>query len=477
VRRVAPLTTAGAPRGVSSLFAAATAVFVLGTAAPASAQEWLKDRSFSEGPGVRAGDFEIHPAIGAQVGYDSNWFLRSDKSATGISNRGPQATPELMVTPSISLSTLGAQRKEGGSGTDLPPITFRATASGTYHEYFGQLTPEQRNGNVDATMNVGFLPGRSVGGSLALTYDRVLQPNSTNPSNPDLSFTRDMIAGSAELALQPGGGTLDWHFGGSFGGALFEQTGGQGYNNLTFGAFTRGRWKFRPKTAFLFDANLGFQNYTNTSGGVGTISALHSSDPVRTRIGLNGLITPRLSLLAMVGYGGSFFSPGSDSAVKQYDSVIAQSELKIFLTAPPEAGPGGVSLSQSTLAIGYTRDFQTSYLTDFSGLDRGYLKFAYFFAGRALISLEGGAAAIEYPATQFLNKTAESAFTDARIDATLYGEYRFTSSFALTATAKYTTNLSNTVLTLTPVGAGGVADLYAMQWQRFEAYLGARLFL
>jgi hypothetical protein len=40
---------------------------------------------------------------------------------------------------------------------------------------------------------------------------------------------------------------------------------------------------------------------------------------------------------------------------------------------------------------------------------------------------------------------------------------------------KYTTNLSNATLTIAP--GGGAINEYAMQWQRFEAYLGVRLFL
>jgi len=48
------------------------------TAQPDSPQ-WLKDRRYNEGIGVRAGDLEIHPGIAGEAGYDSNWFLRSEK--------------------------------------------------------------------------------------------------------------------------------------------------------------------------------------------------------------------------------------------------------------------------------------------------------------------------------------------------------------------------------------------------------------
>jgi hypothetical protein len=193
---------------------------------------------------------------------------------------------------------------------------------------------------------------------------------------------------------------------------------------------------------------------------------------------MSGLLTPRLSLLGLVGYGGSFFVPAvpGDKTTPQYDSVIANAELRIYLTAPPESGPGTTSLSQSFLSIGYTRDFQSSYLSDFDGIDRGYAKLSYYFAGRAVITLEGGGAAIEYPQLFLLgSQTTHSAFTDARIDGTLFSEYRFTNYLGLNATVRYTTNLSNAELQIFPLP--GTINEYAMQWQRFEAYLGVRLFL
>ena len=56
------------------------------------------------------------------------------------------------------------------------------------------------------------------------------------------------------------------------------------------------------------------------------------------------------------------------------------------------------------------------------------------------------------------------------MDGTLYGEYRFTNFFGLNLTAKYTNNISNTVLDIGAAPGGGMAQLLAMQWQRFEVY-------
>ena len=44
------------------------------------AQAFLSDPRLVEGKGVKAGDFELHPGIAAEGGYDSNYFQRSGET-------------------------------------------------------------------------------------------------------------------------------------------------------------------------------------------------------------------------------------------------------------------------------------------------------------------------------------------------------------------------------------------------------------
>jgi hypothetical protein len=442
---------------------------------------------YQEGPGFQTGDLEWHPGIAVEGGYDSNYFLRSDK--TGVINGAPTApvvgTPEMRITPSLSLETTSAVRREGEQRSP-PPIDFRLNADGVYQEFFGQLQPEQRNFSASANARLNILAGRPFGGSVFASYMRVIQPNSVI-GNPDLSFNHDAITAGAELSTQPGGGTLDWHLGYQFSDTLFEETAGQPYANFVSTLYTKGRWKFRPRTAVVYDGTLSFFNYQNsanlTDGAAtaGAVSPLYASKPVRSRIGINGLITPRLSFLGMVGYGGSFFVPATPNGTPpaQFDSIIGQAEFKFYLTAQP-GDTGLTSLTLSSITLGYSRDFVSSYLADFYTSDRGYLRFAYFFAGRALVSLEGGVGAVEYPTFQIIDSTTSvNAFTDVRVDATLYGEYRFTNYLGLTFTAKYINNLSSEEIPLPTAvtGVPGATEPYAMQWQRLQLFAGVRLFL
>jgi hypothetical protein len=463
----------------------AQAQYVAGSDSP----QWLKDRQYNEGIGIRQGDLELHPGVAGEAGYDSNWFLRSSSNA-GYGNSGP-ATPPIpamvfRVTPSLYVSTLSPQRTAEGGVAEPPSVRFRAGINATYREFVGLSNSsfasqsqndisQQRNVSGAADARLEIAPERPFGAALFANFARTIMPN-TVTADPNLSFNRDDVGAGGEVVVQPGGGTLDWHFGYVFRDTLFEESAGSPYDNTTNEAYTRGRWRFRPRTALIYDADFRFINYANASQALA--GGLVSSDPIRARLGLNGLVTDRFAVLVMAGWGASFYDQTIPHQ-QQYDSVIGQAELKWFLSASPGvAEASDLGLALSSIALGYTRDFQNSYLGAFYGQDRGYLRFNYFFAGRALVTLEGGAGAIEYPTMYWGNGDfRHSSFSDVRVDGTLFGEYRFTNTFALNATVRYTANISNTQVSYADTAAPTNAELYDMSWNRLEAYLGVRWFL
>jgi hypothetical protein len=454
---------------------------VQGLVPPGDTPQWLKDRKYSEGIGIRTGDFEVHPGIAGEVGYDSNWFVRSTR--VGALN-GPPVLPalEFRVTPSLALSTLGPQRREGASGAALPDVAFRTGISGTYREFVGISSDpgagslsDQRNFSVLADARLDIEPERPVGGSFGASYGRFILPNSAS-SNPDLAFTHDDVSAGADLAIQPGGGMLDWHFGYQFRDSVFENSVGAPFDNMSNEVSTRGRWKFGPKTALLHETTVRFLSYADVNRAAQ--QGLLDATPVRTRVGLNGLISDRFAALAMIGWGASFVSTVVPQQ-HQYDSPIGQAELRWFLSANPGmSSPSDVGLALSSIAVGYTRDFQTSYLSNFYGSDRGYVRFAYFFAGRVLTTLEGGVGAVEYPTMYWIDSVRRhGGFTDVRTDVTLFGEYRITDSIGVNATVRETANFSN-VHNLADSEADQAASLgLDMAWNRFEAFVGLRWFM
>src|SRR5579871_4732844 len=107
---------------------------LLAAPAIASAQDqpWLKDRRFTEGPGYRVGDFELHPGAALEFGYDSNYLRRSGNAgdAPACASSFPDCHDPLgalraRFTPSFSFSTLGAQRRETAPSAAQPSIEFK----------------------------------------------------------------------------------------------------------------------------------------------------------------------------------------------------------------------------------------------------------------------------------------------------------------------------------------------------------------
>ena len=380
-------------------------------------------------------------------------------------------TLKLRVTPSFSVSSLSPQRRQATPGSPPPDVEFRGGVSATYNEYFPvsgtdaakDLMRSQRNigGSLDLALSI--LPSRPWSGLLSADLVRDVLP--TNAGVTETSFNRVMPRGGAELAFTPGGGLFDWRLGYQFSGTFFESGEFAGLTNLVHRLQTRGRWRFLPRTALVYDGKFDFISYPSSEANTSGLGGKTNSHPVRATIGLNGLITPSVALTVMGGWGASFYTPKPQ---QDFDSVIGTAEVRWFLTPNPQSQPTAVTLALSSLAVGFQRDFFDSYIGTYFERDRGYLNFSYFFGGRFLLMVDGGGAAIRYPQITALNAT--KPFTDVRVDGSLFGEYRLADSFGINATVRYAHNLSSTVVN---IGSG----FDELQWQRFETYLGFRWFM
>ena len=427
------------------------------TGASAQDQVWLKDRRYGEGIGIRTGDFELHPGIGGEFGYDSNYFLRSPNDP-----QKPVDTFRLRIVPSFSVSTVGQERREGDTGAPEPPkVTLRAAVAGTYSEFIATKSAnqdelsKQRNIAGVGSVQLSILPRRPLGGDV---YADVLR--SAQPSNdPNFNYNRFTARFGGGLIWAPGGGMFDWRLGYEYGLVYFEDRAFRGLSNDSHSISMRGRWRFLPRTALLYDGATSFVRYNQGPSG-----AQLNSNPIRSRLGLNGLITRQLALLAMAGWGSSFYSGAN---AQQFDGVIAQAELKWFITPGTGNELLGGPLPISTAALGYSRDFYNSYLGDYFVRDRFYLTLSHLFGGRFLLVVDGSYSPIHYSPVFNPNRVEiYPAFTAPRAEASLFGEYRLSDSFGLNATVRYSANITDANPSNDP-----------LDWTRFEAFLGVRWFL
>lgn len=225
----------------------------------------------------------------------------------------------------------------------------------------------------------------------------------------------------------------------------------------------------------MFDGRFGFINYTDPTATEGNLNTgvKTSSHPVRALLGVNGLVTPSFAVLAMAGWGASFYSPPAatpNAPTENFDSVIGQVELKWYITPNPTTDPAAMSLSLSSVSVGFTRDFYDSYIGTYFERDRGYASLSYFYNGRFLLVVDGGAGPILYPAITSLG--VQAPFTDIRVDGSIFGEYRLKDSFGINATVRYNQNINSQIVGATngnPPNPGS-----NLAYQEIEAYLGVR---
>ncbi len=435
---------------------------------------WLQDRRVGEGIGIRTGDLELHPAIAGQVGYNSNFFQRSEEDSPP--NNQIISTAMLQVIPSLTLKTLGAQRRADSPGSP-PKVDFKAIVAATYQEPIslksgtGSEVSEQRDVALLAGLSANFFPRSKVGADVSVDFTRQVQPSNSIDSNT--AFDRDSLRAGAGVTWRPGGGLFSWRLGYELRLNFFEDEGFQELNNIQHYIRTRGRWKFLPQTALLYDGSVGFINYST--------DAQNGGGPIQARVGINGLISRRWSLLGMVGWGASFNTADSTGVASSYDSLIAQAEAKFFIM--PKGEPGqDAPVGLSSIAAGYLRDFGNSYLGDFFQRDRGYLKFDYFGGGQFVVTLQGGLSHVNHPDIFFaLPQTGlrQGAFSENRIDVGLFAEYRTSDTIGIFANLGYDQNISKKVplVPANTVPAGQTVPVDDLSFQKFTAFLGARWFM
>jgi hypothetical protein len=473
-------------RRATLLWAAFSALGVLSgvtTKAEAQEQPWLRDRRYTDGSGIPVGDFVFHPGIGAELGYDSNILLRS-----GSANEPRVEALRLTITPHIQFNNQ-LQPAEGAAGNAparRPVYNLSGNVALSYNEFFkintgGDSLPRHRNLGILAGLRLAIAPYGKLGGEVHGDVVRTIQPS--NLGDPSVTFNRTTPRFGGSVVWRPGGGLFEWSVLGYT--AAYTYFEDEPYNNLSnwyHQFYSRGSWRFRPRTALVFDSTLGMYRYRD-------VTERPDGDIVRSRIGLNGLVTNVFGFTVMGGWGSTFYDskvpgdPGTD-----YDSFIGQAEARFYLSNPPrEAGvddsrPSRPGLFPSTIAIGYTRDFAQSYISNFYQRDRGYATLSYFFGGVVLASLTGGVARNSFPASYHGDgRPPTTDFVATSFDLTAFAEYRPVPNVGINLTGSYQRfdtdqriDVSNTAAT-PPEPIGSRFD--EIWWERVQIVLGARYLL
>jgi hypothetical protein len=304
---------------------------------------------FIPAPGIKLGEGRLHPSFDIEGRFDSlvGFFNRTSAGAPA-----PAADIVLHARPGVKFDLQN----------DSTLVAF--TGNVEYLFFTGLLSPAARELSrfqaglgLDLNFNKDGAVEFQIGDQLNRS-DRT--QNIASGIGINSFFNNAYLA----IPIHPGGRALEFTPRGGFSLEFFDPllpgfaqgcttnditcnpalVSQMNYTNINAGLGAR--WKFFPKTAFVFDSNFDIRAYTNNQ------TANRGVNMLRLQAGIAGLLTPRISVVLMAGYGGDF------SVV---NTVIGQAEF------------GYTASEHSKISLGYIRN--TSPVPVYGSLinDRGYL--------------------------------------------------------------------------------------------------------
>jgi hypothetical protein len=437
--------------------------------ASAQEQSWLHDKRLGDGEGLRSGRFEFHPGVEARFGYDSNVFRRADTT------QEPRVDAlRLQITPAIRFQTvsIGDSGKKGRA-----PYELHGQASVSYNEFIklkdtSDDLPGHRNLGALANLVLDIAPGAHWGGQLHAGLLRTIQPS--NVGDPTASFNRTVPNGGGSLVWRPGGGLFNWGAGYKIQYTHFESDRFDELNNFQHDIFTKGSWKFLPRTSLNFDSRVRLYRYTSDA------APLPDGDAVITSLGVDGLVTDYFGFTVSGGWMGTINGSQGGATVQDFDTFIAQAEARFFLVPASYSNKDSKGGVPTKIALGYARTGSRSYLGNFYQRDRGYARLDYFFHRTLMMSIQGGASRVGFPTIFYQDGTVRHpSFSSLLIDGQAFVEYRPFPSFGINATVVYERMITDVRIpadqTQVLNDPNAVGD--DLKWDRFQGFLGVRYFL
>ena len=393
-----------------------TLLFVfLATASSVHAQAWLSDRKRAEGRGIRLGDLELHPGVGAEVGYLTNPFY-SDRS---------KGSPAFRISPHLFLSTLQGERLEAASTGGTPTrgwIDFTGGLSGSFNHYFQHAVRDAIN--LDLNADVVLAPERPVALKLteqlrrsALPFSDTNLPPEARDTQTAADYTNYYESAAAQVLFRSAGGLLRGSIGYRFGYAWFDDVGFKYNNNITHNGLLNVGWEFLPKTALFYDATFSHQTFTkgdNSTLRQMALTRLIDNNILTSRIGINGAITSRIGATVAVGYTAGFFASGDEP-----HGLIGSVEARYTPT------------NISEVALTFDRGFLPSYQGNYQDRTRIFARTRLLLVGALLLAARAGIEFLTFGYDPIQNAKRD----DRRYFGDLSGEYRFVDWFAVTAQA------------------------------------------
>ncbi len=334
------------------------------------------------GDHLRVGAAEITPSVLMGVNWNSNVY----RTAGDI---GGESAPE-----SGANFRTGPQVKIGLESSDA---IMSANAAYYLRKYFNPDFSNLDNfSEVDVGLDLNLLPKSVVGFKTRDSVRRRFYPTeATAADNALLSRTTTNVSGF--LSVHPGQ-ALDVDLGGWFTYDAYQvpttAVDTDLNNKREFGPRAELKWTFFPKTAFVADFQYGLIRWENTSldgsGGTLTQSTEYAGDSIaipnanywKLRTGLVGRFTQRLVLNLIAGYGQSLYDETSvtteaTDGVNDFSQDVTGVQ-GILAGAGLEWNPIGAH----TITVGYTKDFDDSWFTNYVAFHNIYGRYRTLVASQ-----------------------------------------------------------------------------------------------
>lgn len=415
----------------------------------AGAQGFAEDRAGREGPGFKAGRLVLHPGLSLEGGYDSNVFLQNEDAEDSFI---------LRLTGYLDVATEPPVRQRQGEMNAPKPqkIQFRGGIGASYYHYFtDRLAP---NVGADAHIDFSYNPSPVFSLQVRDEFRRTVRPftNPTTLEGETTSYGVNSNQASLDLVGRSKSRVLEGRVGYTNNIQLFDSSDFQFGDNITHRVPASLSWSFFPASALVFRAEYANQQY-DQNRVVTSPTLLSDNNRVRSSIGYNGALTERFSLSALIGYAAGFYELAGD-----FDGVIA------YVDARWRPRP------TIQLLAGYDRDIRPSWIGNFTTMNRLFADATFTLAGafqlglRSWVSFDKSGLAVAPDGTLVGNQPFRK---DIRFYAAVFGEYRFKSWLSLFGEVGYLADFTDFVY----VGAQPLLTP-AAEYQRFEAWLGVRVF-
>lgn len=317
--------------------------------------------SADPGDGLRSENgWKLVPALSLGASYNSNLFRATPREDEPVVH-----APRGQIEPSISLGN-----------PDARSLRLKFNGSARWDEYFESLA----GGQGDGQAAVDGQSGLSAAGNAQATFnpegdvslqlsERLSRHNEPPLSRGAEAYNWWQNQAGATLGLHPNDRVLQANLGYDWSWYNYTTDALDDLDRNEHDFRFDGEWRFLPKTSFLAEANYGLTNWEERSRtparpGIGGEIRNVDSRPLRLRGGVSGLLTNRIALRALAGYGWSMHQVDSS-----FEGIIGEGALAFTF--------GDLEM-ENTLEVGYRRDFSDAtvgnYYTShelFAELDQG----------------------------------------------------------------------------------------------------------